>query len=436
MRRSRGAHGYVRRSLRWLQLGLGTASLIAVAEASRAAEPAPSTMHGAAAAIDGNATDFFSKARLARLPPGKRAVWARYLARSAQVSAADHAAMAAELRALGKAEMTPAPYAKGFHVEASMSDAWFAGPDARRVAECVLSFQTPAGGWSKRVDMTLRPRLAGESYYSENERWDYIATIDNDSTTQQLRFLAGLQRAQPDSRYERALRKGIAYLLQAQFPNGCWPQVYPLRGGYHDAATFNDDATVNVLRLLHDALQGKFLLSSTAQRQLVPTALGRGLECIVAAQVMVAGKRTIWAQQHDPLDLSPVPARSYELVGLAGRESAGITQLLMEQAAPSPSVVLAVHAAVEWFRAHQIWGYEYDFNAGLRRVEGAGPIWARLSEIETGYSIFSNREGIKLYDWNKLTDRRQGYAWYGSEPARVLAAYDAWAAKHEKRASD
>jgi len=34
------------------------------------------------------------------------------------------------------------------------------------------------------------------------------------------------------------------YLLAAQFPNGGWPQVWPLEGGYHDAITYNDNAVI------------------------------------------------------------------------------------------------------------------------------------------------------------------------------------------------
>lgn len=215
-------------------------------------------------------------------------------------------------------------------------------------------------------------------------------------------------------------------------PNGCFPQIYPLRGGYHDAATFNDDATVNALRLLQDTAQGALPAASPGQRARAQRAVSRGVDCPLAAQVRVAGLPSLWGQQHDPLDPSPVAARSYELVGLAGRESASIVLFLMDQPQPSPALAAAVHSAVAWFGAHQILGWDYDPVTGLRRVEGAGPLWARLSELETGYALFSNRDGIKLYDWNKLTDRREGYGWFGKEPARALAAYKAWAAKHPK----
>jgi hypothetical protein len=46
--------------------------------------------------------------------------------------------------------------------------------------------------------------------------------------------------------------------------------------------------------------------------------------------------------------------------------------------------------------------------------------------------MFSNRDGVKLFDWNQLTDRRQGYAWYGREPAWILNRYDRWARVHPR----
>ena len=36
--------------------------------------------------------------------------------------------------------------------------------------------------------------------------------------------------------------------------------------------------------------------------------------------------------------------------------------------------------------------------------------------IGTNRVIMANRDGVKLYDWNKLTDRRSGYGWYTTRP--------------------
>ena len=225
----------------------------------------------------------------------------------------------------------------------------------------------------------------------------------------------------------------LDYLLAAQFPNGCWPQGYPLQGSYHDAATFNDDATVNVLRVLRDAAGGVPAFVPAATRARAGDAEARGIACVLDAQVRVGGVLTAWGQQHDPLTLAPTSARSYELTSLTGLESAGIVEYLMSVPSPSARVVTAVHAAAEWFRARAMTGFVYEGYEVAPRA-GAGPIWARMYEIGTERPIFANRDGVKLYDFDRLTDRRRGYAWYTTEPASMLQDYDRWARAHPRSA--
>ena len=380
--------------------------------------------------IDGNAGRLLTAERVASRSVAERAPWTHYIEMSARLDAADRASIAAELRVTGRQRMTPAPYRKLFGFEPTPSPAWFRGDEGRRIVGNVLSYQTPSGGWSKHVDMTLRPRKPGESYYSENEGWSYIATLDNDSTTDELRFLAASLLVVTDAPVLAAYLKGISYLLTAQFPNGCWPQVYPLKGGYHDAITFNDNAIVNVMRLLGDVATGRFAFVPEETRLQAEGAVTRGLRCIGATQIVEHGVRTIWAQQHDPLTLVPVSARAYELAGLSGRESAAVVAYLMSLKTTSPDIAEAVHAAATWFRDHEIRGYDYDVKGGLRKVTGGGPLWARIYEPGTGKPIFSNRDGIKRYDWSELSDRRFGYTWYTKEPAAVLSDYEEWAVRH------
>ena len=145
----------------------------------------------------------------------------------------------AEAQAAGKADWFPPPVGPDFALSSSMAGAWFGGAEARRIAGVIVSYQTPAGGWSKAVDMTARNRLPGESY-SSTDSWSWIGTFDNGATTEELRFLGAEAQAQTDTAAVAAFKRGLAYIFRAQFPNGCWPQVYPLAGSYHDAATFND----------------------------------------------------------------------------------------------------------------------------------------------------------------------------------------------------
>src|SRR4051812_15590063 len=178
-------------------------------------------------------------ARIARLDPTRAKAWAAYRAKSAARLLADTLAMRKELTAAGLEKMTRGPYASDFAITPSMTTEWFASDSARRIGDIILSFQAPNGGWSKHVDMRQHVRAPGESYFTETDDWSWISTIDNGATTTEMRFLAALEKAHHDSRYVTAFRRGVAYLIAAQYPNGCYPQIYPLEGSYHDGATFN-----------------------------------------------------------------------------------------------------------------------------------------------------------------------------------------------------
>lgn len=123
---------------------------------------------------------------------------------------------------------------------------------------------------------------------------------------------------------------------------------------------------------------------------------------------------------------APVIGRSYELPSLTGHEGARILSVLMGDAAPSDSMIRAVHAAAAFYRATAIQNVVYASGVGLVATVGAGPLWARMMEIGTNRPIFANRDGVRLYDFSQLTDRRTGYAWFGDDPASSLRRYDNW----------
>jgi PelA/Pel-15E family pectate lyase len=383
--------------------------------------------------VENDTASLLSAARIARLPPADAERWHAFVARSDRQRRLDQDSMARELKRVGRERMTRAPDTRrSFSVQdAERAAVRLADDSLRAFVATVLSFQTPSGGWSKHVDYQKGPRRTGESYFSETDRWQYIPTLDNDATIAQLRLLAGADARVHDDRWRDAFRRGVDYLFAAQMPNGCWAQVFPLQGGYHDAVTFNDDAIVNVLRFLRTAVD-----STLWGRDRIIAARARyalGIGCILRSQVRVAGRPTVWAQQHDPLTLAPLAGRSYELPGLSGRESASIMRLLMDVESPSDSVVAAVHAAAAWFEAHEIRGFEYVPPKGLVASAEAEPLWARLTDLETDRPIFANRDGVKLYDYAALTDRRIGYGWFTRDPAAALKQYERWSRAHAPR---
>ena len=375
-------------------------------------------------------TRLLAPSRIDAVAAAERGAWRDYVARSAMQRAADTGAMAAELLRVGRTEMTRAPYASAFEITKAMTPVWFTTDSARRLADNILSYQAPNGGWSKHVDFSQHPRAAGESYFSESSQWQWISTIDNGSTTSEMLFLALADSVRPDERYRTAFLRGLEYLLAAQFPNGCWPQVWPLAGSYHDAATFNDDAILNVMQLLQQIAAGRFAYASGDQRARARAAVEAALECVLRAQVKVDGRLTVWGQQHDPLTLEPTSARSYELTSLTAQESANMMRFLMRLPSPSPRAVASINAAASWLESTKLSGYTFDFASGLHESPGAGPLWARMYEIGSNRPIFSDRNGIKLYDWHQLNDRRLGYGWYTYAPVAALRDYEKWRRTH------
>jgi pectate lyase len=310
-------------------------------------------------------------------------------------------------------------------------DAWFAGDEAKQVAAHILSHQSELGGWPKNVDTTAAP-FKGDPKTLQ-------PTFDNGATTDELRFLARLCVATKDAKYRAAFDRGLDYVLKGQHANGGWPQHHPPGKGYHRHITFNDNAMVRLLEFVRQvAKSNTYAFVDDARRKSAATAFDRGVDCILKCQIKVDGKLTAWCAQHDEVDFSPRPARSYELATLSGAESVGIVRLLMSLDNPSPEVVRAVEAAVEWFKESRLTGIRVDtvkdekgpkgVNKVVVKDPAAPALWARFYAPETNKPVFVDRDGVPK---SALVDigyeRRNGYAWYGTWPQKILEVeYPAW----------
>lgn len=396
-----------------------------------------------------------TRERIGQFPQAQRAVWIDYLARSERQRQADKNAFQAEMKAAGVTTPTDPPHGFGARSVPLNRDAvWYASADARHIADVVVSFQTPAGGWGKNLDMSKEPRRPGEHYGPNNVSrflepgdfdaprepdWNYIGTIDNDATTTQLNFLARVISAAGEkdaAPYRAAFLRGIHYLLAAQYPNGGWPQVWPLEGGYHDAITFNDDAMAQVMELMQNVAggQNEFAFVPGKIRSGAAASFARGLECILATQIVSGGGLKVWPQQADPLTLAPVSARNYELPANCAPESTGILMLLMDLPHPTAAEQRSIRAATAWLRKTAIYGQSYERTAAgrdLAPAPGAGPIWARYYQIGTDLPIFGDRDKSIHDHVSELSrERRNGYNWFNSEPQRVLDRFAEWNKEH------
>jgi PelA/Pel-15E family pectate lyase len=318
-------------------------------------------------------------------------------------------------------------------------DAWFGTPEAKRLADNILSHQSDLGGWPKNVDTTI-------PYAGADRGKDLKPTFDNGATTDELRFLARAFAAAPDPRYREAFLKGYDYILAAQYPTGGWPQFHPPDNAYHRHITFNDDAMVRLMTFVRETYSsGGYALLDEDRKRAARAAFDRGVECILKCQIRVDGRLTAWCAQHDEKDYSPRPARTFELVSLSGSESVGITRLLMSLEEPSPDVIRAVQAAVAWLESAKLTGIKVVMQADAKAPKGqnkvvvedaaAPPIWARFYDIKTNKPFFVDRDGVpkpRLADIGY--ERRNGYAWYGQWPqALIEREYPAWKAKWSAR---
>lgn len=392
-----------------------------------------------------------SQERISLLPQEDRAPWRDYLSGSEQQSRADRKFFWEETHHHSTNAITAPPAARGARgILLDESDAWYRSKEAARVADIIVSFQTPAGGWSKNLDMTLHRRATGEHFAPGNlnkfsnpddldlphdPNWNYVGTFDNGATITQLRYLAKVATAlgtNSSPAYRNAFSRGLEYIFAAQYPNGGWPQVWPLQGGYHDAITFNDGAMTGILDLLSDVVEAKpaFAFVTKTERLRAAESLQRGLACVLATQVRSNGRLTAWGQQYDALTLQPTSARNYEMPSLSSGESAGVMLFLMRRSNPDSNVVAAVRAAAEWFRQTEIRDKAYrQTGAGRDLVDapGAGPLWSRYYGLADNRPIFGDRDKTVHDTVSEISrERRDGYAWFTDAPESALKRFEQW----------
>lgn len=321
---------------------------------------------------------------------------------------------------------------------------WYQTDEAARIADQLIIYQKENGGFEKNVDMAWM--------LTHREKQDLIAsrtdiretTIDNRTTYPQVAYLgrvitASLLKPSPPTnfpKYKEAFNKGLDYLLASQYENGGFPQFFPLRKGYYSHITLNDDAMIGVLKLLREVARKNedFVFVDEERRLKAEKAVEKGKTLLLKLQVEIGGKKTVWAAQYDEFSLKPAKARAFEPVSLTSGESVSVVRYLMLDAKPTREVVDAIESAIAWFKKNRLGGIRWERKSGNNVVikdKAAPPIWARFYQLETMKPIFIGRDAIIKYDVSEIeAERRNGYAWYVSEPRELIEKdYPKWKAK-------
>ncbi len=317
------------------------------------------------------------------------------------------------------------------------------------IAEKMLVFQRTVGGWPKavgEVKVNYDHRLgavACAGTLDDKNRND--ATIDNNATSREIKYLVGAFKRTNNLAYRQAAERGVRYLLAMQQASGGFPQFYPDSSSYRGQITYNDDAMVLALRVLRAVSEQRddFALLDGDLVAPAKAAVARGVRCILRTQYVQHGTLTVWCAQHDRRTFQPCKARAYELPSLSGEESVGIVEFLMSLDHPTPEVKRAVDAAVSWLSAVKMTGWAMQEINDPRQPSGrdrlivpqaGATLWARFYDLETNLPIYVGRDGVKHA---KLADieneRRTGYMYARTWPARLLDRdYPKWRAAQQQ----
>ncbi|HEX8502036.1 MAG TPA: pectate lyase [Pyrinomonadaceae bacterium] len=298
---------------------------------------------------------------------------------------------------------------------------------ARRAADALVYGQRPEGGWHYFIDFD--PRGTEEWYRAEASRfkWGYEeyrhyygnATFDDANSAEAARYLLRFYAATLEPAYHPPVVKALDFFVRAQYPNGAWPQRYPLsrefsHDGFPDYTSFytlNDGAAAaNVLTLV----AGYELLGDERYLE----AAKRGVDFMIAVQGPEG--QAAWAEQYDPKTSEPAAARTHEPAGFVVRESAEIVQLLetFYLMTGSARYLRPVPGALAWFE-----------RVNRETVELKRPP-ARYYQLGTNLPVYvirtekTNPEGYGLYLWSTTEARGDGFGLYrAGEEAQAVRAF-------------
>ncbi|HRZ96297.1 MAG TPA: pectate lyase [Paludibacter sp.] len=316
-----------------------------------------------------------------------------------------------------------------------------------KIADNILLFQRNNGGWLKNYDM--QAILTSEQVDSVvKTKASTHTTFDNSTTYTQIEYLASVYSITHTDKYKKACLRGIQFCLNAQYPNGGWPQYFPIETkNYSRRITYNDGAYMGIMELMQKIAtrDSDYNFVSEPLRKKVQNAYNKGLECILNTQIVENGRMTVWCQQHDEITMQPAWARAFEPPSICNGESVSIVLFLMKIKNPDDRIIKSIQNAVKWFaeskilytRVETINSEAEDTKYRTITTDNivvtdslAKPIWTRYYELGSHRPQFCNRDSKFVYSLAGVSrERRVGYGWYTYEPQKVLNKYPAWQKK-------
>jgi hypothetical protein len=271
---------------------------------------------------------------------------------------------------------------------------------ARETAQALVLGQLKSGGWDYLIEFDPKARakyayrVGGGSGKAKN-----VTTLDDNTTQAALRFLMHVDKALEfkDEQIHESVEFALSSLLQAQYPNGAWPQrfeeppdasqfpvvkanypeswprEYP-KQDYRSYYTFNDNSIADMISTMFEAgrIYGESKYGDAAKK---------AGDFILLAQM--PEPQPAWAQQYNA-KMQPAWARRFEPASVTGGESQGILRILMSiyRETGEKKYLAPIPSAVKYLRSSQL-------------PDGQ---LARFYELKTNRPLYFTKEYVLTYD--------------------------------------
>ena len=283
---------------------------------------------------------------------------------------------------------------------------------ACKVAQCIIHGQLPCGGWNYMFDYeseaTTRHWYAtiGRQAWRLEEFQHYYgnATFDDEATKHCAEYLLRIYLEKHDQAFYEPLQRAIGFFVQSQYPNGGWPQRYPLmydhpfrgKADYSSFVTINDDVMPENIDFLMQCYH------SLGMKELREPIL-RAMHCLrdVQQPLPLAG----WGDQYTPNDLQPAHARSYEPRAINTATTMQMSRLMIQyyQMTGDKSFLKGIPNAITFLEGQKLpdeWA-----PVVRRRPLGEGEILTpRFINPDDGKPMYVHRKGSNVKNGEYYTD--------------------------------
>jgi hypothetical protein len=276
---------------------------------------------------------------------------------------------------------------------ATRDEAYYAA--AVSAARALVRGQHSSGGWNYVIDIAGEESLRrwydtyGKNAWRMEEFQHYYgnATFDDAGTSEASQFLLRLYLEKREREWRAPLNKAIQFVLDSQYPNGGWPQRYPLSqdAGLHGQAdytvyiTFNDDVAGENIKFLI------FCYQTLGERRLLDP-IRRAMDCFLACQQ--PAPQAGWGLQHHADTLKPAAARTYEPEAYATHTTAAnIAQLFsFYRLTGDRKYIARVPEALDWLESVRL----------PQRLQRDGRTHPTFIEPGTNKPLYVHRRGSNV----------------------------------------